>query len=187
LNISILPISNMYGYNYYPRRRTVSPSFCGLKPDMIESASLSVRRLSRENFNEVYDIYLKYRESANVKSTVDAVKKYLLEENRRTDDEFFLAQNGETPAGFVQFGKEFSTLSGNIRYRIKALFVDENFRKSGVARQLIKALQNFVGDKELVVKARRNNKISPVLYQKTDFHEDDEFFHFVFQKHEGPL
>jgi len=156
--------------------------FRGLQKDVFESTRPVITKLSRKNFKQVYELYLKYRESANVQSAISEVKKYLLEESKRTEDEIFIANVDGKPAGFLHFGKEFSTLSGNIRYRMKALFVDDKFREKGIAKELIKSLQNFAGDKEIVVKARRSNEHSPFLYPKTGFHEDENYIHFVYKK-----
>lgn len=182
LNIVVSPITAPVNCYTNPQRKALQITFQGLNKDVFESTTPVVTKLTRANFKEIYSLYLKYRESANVKSSIQEVKKFLNDENRRTEDEIFAAKIGEKPVGFLHFGKEYSTLSGNIRYRMKALFVDEDYQGKGIAKKLVKAMQDFAGDKEVIVKARRSNEHSPYLYPRTGFHEDDKFIHFVYKK-----
>lgn len=162
--------------------RSNNITFSGLQQDVFESTIPVVTKLSKKEFKQIYPLYLKYRESANVKSSISEVKKFLTAESKRTDDEIFIAKVAGQPAAFLHFGKEYSTLSGNIRYRLKALFVDEAYRGKGVAKALLNSMQDFAGDKEIVVKARRTNEHSPFLYPRIGFHEDENYIHFVYKK-----
>lgn len=182
LNIILSPTINKKSFSTQKRSRPLPIIFCGLRQDVFESTIPKVTKLSKENFNQVHELYLKYRESANIKSSIADVKKFLEDENRRTEDEIFTAKIGKKPVGFLHFGKEYSTLSGNIRYRMKAMFVDEEYRGKGIAKKLVKAMQDFAGDKEVIVKARRSNEHSPFLYPKTGFKEDEFYIHFVYKK-----
>lgn len=141
-----------------------------------------VEQLSRDNFNEVYPLYVKYRASAGVKSSIEEVKEYLLAESQRNEDEIFITKKDNKPVGFLHFGKEYSTLRPDFRYRIKALFVDTASRGFGFAKELIDAMKNFAGSKEIVVKARKTNQNSPLVYRNSEFQEDSEYTHFVYKK-----
>lgn len=182
--LSISAVSNINQQRTMPERRVshpFQPAFRGFDKDVFQSTIPTITKLSRKEFKQIYPIYLRYRESANATSTIAEVKKYLLEENKRTEDEIFTAAVAGKPVGFLHFGKEFSTLSGNIRYRMKALFVDEEYRGKGIAKRLVEAMQEFAADKEVVVKAKKSNEVSPFLYPKTGFQEDPDFIHFVYR------
>lgn len=161
--------------------RSSQLTFTGLNRDVFQSTIPKITKLSGKDFDQIYPIYLRYRESANITSSIAEVKKYLLEENKHAGDEIFTASLSGKPIGFLHFGKEHSTLSGNVRYKIRALFVDEEYRGKGIAKSLVKAIQDFAGDKEVVVKARKTNKVSPFLYPKIGFQEDPDFIHFVYK------
>lgn len=149
---------------------------------VFKSKSANIERLSKENFREVYPLYQKYRQSAGVTASIKEIGDYLTAESRRCEDEIFISKKDNQAIGFLQCGKEFSTLRPDFRYRIKAMFVDTAFRGKGIAKKLIQAMQDFAGEKEIVVKAKRSNKNSPEVYRNTNFHEDSEYFHFVYKK-----
>lgn len=146
------------------------------------SAAPIIRKLSRDNFDEIYPLYVKYRESAGVKSSIEEVKEYLLAESQRNEDEIFITQKNGEPAGFLHFGKEYSTLRPDFRYRIKALFVDTAYRGLGLAKSLLETMKQFAGSKEIVVKARKSNQNSPRVYRNSEFQEDSEYIHFIYKK-----
>ncbi len=183
LNIAISPITNIFTNRVSQTNSDVhSITFRGLDKDIFQSTTPVITKLTKSNFKEIYDLYLKYRESANVKSSIKDVKKFLNDEHRRTEDEIFVAKINDKPVGFLHFGKQFSTLSGNIRYVIKAIFVNEEHQGKGIAKKLIKSIQDFAGNTEIIVKARRSNEHSPFLYPKTGFKEDEQYIHFVYKK-----
>lgn len=159
----------------------ITTSYITFMP-VFRSKSSGIERLTKENFREVYPLYQKYRQSAGVKSSIKEIGDYLTAESRRCEDEIFISKKDNKPIGFLQCGKEYSTLRPDFRYRIKAMFVDAAFRGKGIAKKLIQAMQDFAGEKEVVVKAKRANKNSPEVYRSTDFHEDSEYFHFVYKK-----
>lgn len=154
-------------------------NFKSTTSDVFVSTIPKITKLNRKNLSEIYPLYLKYRESANVKSSIQEVRNFLKAEMRRTNDRIYAARVNNIPVGFLHAGEEYSTLTGNIRYRIKAMFVDEIARGKGVAKKLIKALKEDSVDTEIIVKARRSNEHSPFLYPKCGFEEDSKFIHFV--------
>ena len=62
------------------------------------------------------------------------------------------------------------------------MFVDEEFRGKVVSKNLLGFVQEEAGDKEIVVKVRRSNDVSPNLYLNNGFIEDEEFIHLVYKK-----
>ena len=184
LNVTISPIKSTSPYQIVTARKRQTPnlSFRGLTKDVFEKSTPVITKLSKKDFKEIYGLYVKYRESANVKSTVDEVKKFLTLKNTRTGDEFFTEKVQDKNIGFLHFGKEYSTLSGDYRYRIKAMYIEEEYRGKGIAKKLITAMKNFANDKEIIVKARRTNEHSPYLYSKSNFNEDGEYIHYVYRK-----
>lgn len=154
--------------------------FKGIDKDVFISTIPNIVKLTKKDFNAIYPLYLKYRESANIKSSLKEVKQFLLAEAKRTDDEFYVAKIGNRLAGFLHFGKEFSTLNAAERIRIKAMYVDEEYRGKGVAKKLINKLKEENIDKDIIVKARRTNEHSPFLYRNSGFNEDSSYIHFIY-------
>lgn len=183
MNIVVSPITNKVLTNrVQSSSNRHSITFQRLNKDVFESTTPVITKLTKSNFKEIYELYLKYREGANFKSSIQDVKKFLNDEHKRTDDEIFMAKINNKPIGFLHFGKQFSTLSGNMRYRIKSMFVEQEYRGKGIAKKLVKTMQDFAGDKEVIVKTMRSNEHSPFLYRNTGFKEDDYFVHFAYKK-----
>lgn len=158
------------------------PVFQGAKKDVFVSTIPKITKLSKNKINEICPIYLRYRESANVKSSVEEVKKYLQTEFKKGDDSIVVAQLDGSPVGFLHYATERSTLRPAERICLKALFVDEEYRGKGISKQLLHSVQEEAGEKEIIVKARRSNEISPRLYLNSGFVEDKEYYHLVYKK-----
>lgn len=67
LNIVVSPITPPINCCANPSRKAAPIAFRALNKDIFEKTSPTVTRLTKANFKEVYGLYLKYRESANVK------------------------------------------------------------------------------------------------------------------------
>lgn len=177
---------SLFSYNniYKTREQKTNffPSFQGVNKDVFVSTIPKIAKVTKNKLNEIAPIYLRYRESANVTSSVSEVKRYLQIELKKGDDSIVCAKQGKNVIGFLHYGVERSTLRPAERIRIKAMFVDEEFRGKGVARQLLNFVQEEAGDREIVVKARRSNEVSPNLYLNNGFNEDEKYVHLVYKK-----
>ncbi len=157
------------------------PVFASRK-DVFVSTIPKVTKLTKNKIAEICPIYLRYRESADVKSSIAEVQKYLQTEFKKGDDSIIVARVADKPVGFLHYGVERSTLRDAERIRLKAMFVDEDYRGKGVSKQLLQMVQEETGEREIVVKARRSNDVSPFLYLNNGFKEDEEYFHLVYRK-----
>ena len=167
------------------KKRFSYPSFQGVRKsvqkDIFVSTIPKISKVTKSKLSEIAPIYLRYRESANVTSSISEVKRYLQTEFKKGDDNIICARQGEKVIGFLHYGVERSTLRSGERIRLKAMFVDEGSRDKGVAKQLLEFVQGEAGDKEIIVKARRSNEVSPYLYLNNGFSEDEEYIHLVYK------
>lgn len=62
------------------------------------------------------------------------------------------------------------------------MFVDEEYRGKGISKQMLQQVQEEANGREIVVKVRRSNSVSPNLYLNNGFVEDDEYYHLVYKK-----
>lgn len=179
-SVSLVSLNNIYKTR--EQKSLTFPVFQASKKDVFVSTIPKVSKITKNKIGEIVPIYLRYRESANVTSSVSEVKKYLQKEFKKGDDSIVYAKQGEKVVGFLHYGVERSTLRPAERIRLKAMFVDEEFRGKGVSKQLLQFVQEEAGEKEIIVKARRSNEVSPYLYLNNGFHEDEEYFHLVYKK-----
>ena len=94
--LSISAVQNIIPQHIMPERRINKPSqltFKSLDRDIFQSTIPTITKLSKKEFKQIYPLYLKYRESANVTSTIAEVRKFLSEENKRTGDEILSGKN----------------------------------------------------------------------------------------------
>lgn len=178
--VSFVSFNNIY--KGHEQKSKISPAFQGSKSDVFVSTIPKISKITKNKLNEIAPIYLRYRESANVTSSISEVKRYLQTEFKKGDDSIVYAKQGDKVIGFLHYGIERSTLRTGERIRLKAMFVDEEFRGKGVSKQLLGFVQEEAGDKEIVVKARRSNDVSPNLYLNNGFIEDEEYIHLVYKK-----
>ncbi len=156
--------------------------FLGENRDVFVKSTPVISKLSNKNLKEIYPIYLRYRNSANVASSIKEVKDYLNLECRKNGDNIIVAKHNDVPVGFLHYGKELSTLRVGERFRLKAMYVDKEFRRQGIAKKLVEELKKEANDRELIVKARISNQASPNLYLDSGFKVDDEYVHLVYKK-----
>ncbi len=180
--ISIGLISNTGVYSNSDGSRFRRMPVFGSSKDVFVSTVPKVTKLTKNKISEICPIYLRYRESADVKSSIAEVQKYLQTEFKKGDDSIIVACVADKPVGFLHYGVERSTLRPAERIRLKAMFVDEDYRGKGVSKQLLQSVQQEAGEREIVVKARRTNEVSPFLYLNNGFKEDEEYFHLVYRK-----
>lgn len=145
-----------------------------------EKDDIEIIVISKRKIKQICQIYIRYRQSANVESTVNDVKKYLKSEFAGDKDYIIAATNGSHIIGFLHYEKEYSTLRPAYRLVLKAMFVDVEYRKRGIAKKLIQHVQNTAGNCEIRVKARMSNPASPQLYKTNGFCEDTEYVHLVY-------
>jgi len=139
--------------------------------------------LSRKIIKDICPLYMQYRQSAGLHPTMQEIIKYLNTERSKGDDHFIVANASHRPVGFLHYTIERSTLRPAHRIRIKAVFVTEEYQGQGIAKQLLKELQQCAAPCEIVVKARRSNKKSCNLYTGAGFAEDTEYMHMTYQEH----
>lgn len=179
-SVSLISFNNIYKTG--EQRNAFSPAFQGTKKDVFVSTIPKLTKVTKNKLGEVAPIYLRYRESANVTSSIPEVKRYLQTEFKKGDDSIVCAKQGEKVIGFLHYGIERSTLRPAERIRLKAMFVEDEFRGKGISKQLLQFVQEEAGDKEIIVKARCTNEVSPYLYLNNGFTEDEEYIHLVYKK-----
>src|SRR5688572_17979388 len=101
-------------------------------------------------------------------------------------DVVFIAFIGENPAGMIEASmREYAEGCGTspVGY-IEAWFVDGEFRKSGVAGELVKTAENWAREKgctEMGSDTWLENEMGIRAHQKLGYHEVERLIHFVKQ------
>jgi ribosomal protein S18 acetylase RimI-like enzyme len=87
----------------------------------------------------------------------------------------------KVPAGFTQLYPSFSSVSMKRVWILNDLFVEPEFRKSGVASALMGKAEAFAREgsaKGLSLATQSTNESAQALYRKMGYKMDTQFFHF---------
>jgi ribosomal protein S18 acetylase RimI-like enzyme len=139
---------------------------------------MEIIQADTENLDDLSQLFDQYRIFYAQKSDVENAKAFL--EKRITQNEsviFIAIQNGEYVA-FTQLYPSFSSVSMSKIWILNDLFVIENYRKQGVAEQLIKHVINYcktTGRKKVALSTAYDNVTAQKLYHKIGFSKDDYF------------
>ncbi|WP_315615240.1 GNAT family N-acetyltransferase [Alkalihalobacillus sp. MEB130] len=96
----------------------------------------------------------------------------------------FVAKDHERFVGFVQLYPTFTSVSMKKAWILNDLYVKKEYRRSGVAQQLIQLsieLCNDTGAKFLSLETAATNIKAQNLYKKMGFVNDQSFLSYTFQ------
>lgn len=111
-------------------------------------------------------------------------RSFLLDRMQNGESVIFIAVDdaSESGIGFVQLYPMFSSVRMKRTWVLNDLFVAQNARRKGVARQLLDAAARFgrsVSASYLELATQRANAAARRLYLSAGWESDDEFEHFI--------
>lgn len=131
-------------------------------------------------FAEAVILFDEYRKFYQQISDVNLAKEFLLSRVERDESDIFVAVLKDGCAvGFMQLYRSFSSIGLNKIYILNDLYVDENYRKIGVAKLLLEAAKKFAIEKKaakLTLSTAKTNIPAQSLYELEGYLKDDEFF-----------
>ena len=137
-----------------------------------------------EHLEEVSKLFDQYRVFYRSSSDYEAAKKFLAERLQKKESTIFVASINECIVGFIQLYPSFSSVSMNRIWILNDLFVDENYRGSGVAKLLMKMAENFAretGAIRIILATQISNIAAQSLYKSRGYAKDNEFNHYSLQ------
>lgn len=138
-----------------------------------------------EDIPAVALLFDQYRSFYGQASDVEGAVAYLQERTERGESVIFIvvAEDSEQVAGFVQLYPSFSSISMRSAWILNDLYVDQDFRQQGVARQLMEAARAFAeqtGAKGLGLSTGKDNRTAQRLYESLGYERDEAFWHYSF-------
>ena len=134
-----------------------------------------------EHVDAATDLFTKYRTFYNQPSDEEASKKFITDRITNKESVIFLSKVNNDFAGFVQLYPIFSSTRLQKHWLLNDLFIDENFRRLGLAEMLIqrsKDLAKETNARGLILETASDNPQAQLLYIKTDFQKDNNHFCF---------
>ncbi|MGL5083077.1 MAG: GNAT family N-acetyltransferase [Microcoleaceae cyanobacterium] len=137
-----------------------------------------------EHLEEVSKLFDQYRVFYKSPSDLEAARKFLQERFQRGDSIIFVIRDNSHMVGFTQLYPSFSSVSMKPIWILNDLFVEESYRKKGVAKSLISAAEDFArrtGAVRIILATQASNMAAQSLYESLGYAKDKDFYHYVLQ------
>jgi ribosomal protein S18 acetylase RimI-like enzyme len=135
-----------------------------------------------EHFEEVSKLFDRYRVFYNQSSNLEAAREFLQERFQKSDSTTFVVNDSGHMVGFTQLYPSFSSVSMKRVWILNDLFVEENYRKKGVAKLLMNAAANFARETEavrIILSTQMSNVAAQALYESLGYSKNEEFYHYA--------
>lgn len=104
---------------------------------------LIVKRIAVDEAELVTDLFNKYRVFYKQPSDIKLAENFITERLGNEESVIYVAINGNVPVGFTQLYPKYSSKRAVKNWILNDLYVDENYRKQGVAKKLIQTAIDF--------------------------------------------
>jgi GNAT superfamily N-acetyltransferase len=137
---------------------------------------------SLEHLDAVSNLFDLYRGFYKQSSDIEAARKFLQERLQKTDSTIFVASDNGQIVGFTQLYPSFSSVSMRRIWILNDLFVEESYRKRGVAKLLMSAAEEFAretGAIRIILSTQISNIAGQAIYESRGYSKDEEFYHYA--------
>ncbi len=144
-----------------------------------ESSRITVHRADTRHLEMLLPLFDGYRKFYNQPSNLEAAEAFLTERILKQESVIFVALLGNKGAGFTQLYPSFSSVTMQRQWILNDLFVDPEFRQSGVADAIMLAAEEFSyadNAKGLVLSTAVDNYPAQALYEKRGWKRDEAFY-----------
>ena len=136
-----------------------------------------------KHLSQTASLFDAYRVFYGQSSNLGISKEFI--EKRLTNNEstVFLAFHHQTPIGFTQLYKTFSSVTVQPFYILNDLFALPNYRGNGAGKLLLQAAKKICiekGYKGLALETAKDNRAQK-LYEKLDWKKDSDFLHYFWK------
>ncbi len=141
---------------------------------------ISTRKATKEDINELADLFDQYRMWYHQPSDIAAAKKFLLQRMENEESVIFVAVQEKALVGFTQLYPIFSSVSLQRAWLLNDLYVHASGRKQGVAAQLLEAAHQHgsqTGAKWLLLQTANDNFTAQSVYEKNGWKKISDYFY----------
>jgi ribosomal protein S18 acetylase RimI-like enzyme len=147
------------------------------------NTSLIIKMGTIENLDEIAILFNEYRIFYGQKSDLEGARTFLFDRFEHRESIIFIAIESQFNKliGFTQLYPSFSSVSMKRSWILNDLYVLEEYRKQGVAKQLMAAAETFAKQtkaKGLGLSTAISNVRAQRLYDNSGYKRDNEFYHY---------
>lgn len=146
---------------------------------MVKTQQIS--RGSLENLNDISELFSEYHEFYGIQSNKTTSKEFIKLRLMNDESVIFVAYEDNVACGFAQLYFTFSSLAMSSIIILNDLYVSKEYRKKGIATQLMKAVKDFAISESyssITLCTSSRNSIAQSLYEKEGYTIDNEFIYY---------
>lgn len=144
-------------------------------------SNITVRQAALADIDDLTTLFDEYRQFYGRESDPAAALAFLMARFNHGESVLFIAHQQAVPAGFVQLYPSFSSVSMARTFILNDLYVRPQARRTGVARHLLAAAEEFgqaLGAVRLTLSTALTNKEAQALYHAAGWKADEQFLVF---------
>ena len=137
---------------------------------------MQIQRINTDTLFLVEDLFDKYRVFYEQPSDISLAKQFLHQRLSNNESVIFVALDNDNetmiPAGFTQLYPLYSSVRAQKNWILNDLYVEANYRKQGVGKQLISAAMQFAkeqGAQFVQLETMQDNVTAQSLYEAIGF------------------
>lgn len=142
-------------------------------------SNLTIRQAGVAEIDSLAQLFDEYRQFYGRTSDLPAAREFLMSRFNHGESALFLACVAGTPAGFIQLYPSFSSVSLARTFILNDLFVSHEFRRQGLASELLKAAADYaqkLGAIRLTLSTATSNTEAQALYTSANWKRDEQFY-----------
>ena len=141
---------------------------------------MDIVRAKKEHISEVSSLFDLYRQFYECDADISLATQFITERVINDESVIFLARENNTAIGFVQLYPSYCSVDAVKIFILYDLYVDKNYRNSGVGKQLMNKASEFAkgaGASRLDLLTAFSNKAGQHLYEKLGYKIANDDFH----------
>ncbi|MBD2666603.1 acetyltransferase [Richelia sinica FACHB-800] len=134
-----------------------------------------------ESLSVLFD---QYRIFYNQVSNLDAAQEFLKDRFKNNDSVVFAANDNGQLVGFTQLYPSFSSVSMKRVWILNDLYVEESYRRRGIAKLLMNAAEEYAkesGAIRVILSTQTSNMTAQKLYEARNYIKNEEFYYYALQ------
>lgn len=144
--------------------------------------SISVKRATLENLNEVSELFNSYRVFYKQNSDLDLAISFITDRLNNKDSVIFYShdENGNA-LGFTQLYPTFSSVSAKSSWVLNDLYVSSSARRLGVGKKLMETAKSFAietNSKGIALETCEDNLNAQALYESLGYEKDVGVYYY---------
>jgi len=143
---------------------------------------VEVSSASPDQIDDLAVLFDQYRVFYRQPSDLEAARRFLQERFQNSDSVIFAATDNRHVVGFTQLYHSYSSVAMRRIWILNDLFVEESYRRKGVAKLLMDAAKSHAeatGAARITLTTQISNVPAQKLYESLGYIKDKEFYHYA--------